>query len=213
MNTLKCILTTALVGSVTSVAFAGPTADISVTGTIIPGSCSIDIGNGGKFDLGTIRTSSLNADSTTDLSSVTNPINVTCDSPMRFAFGVVDNQADSSAGGKNFGLGVTPNNEKIGSYNVAIMSAVIDGNAPQSIVSSDDGGSTWVGSSYKPIGLIPAGFAGFSDSASTGTGPSAIQNLVGELSVVTPRIVATSTLTLTDDVPLNGSATIELHYL
>ncbi|WP_445147351.1 DUF1120 domain-containing protein [Dyella sp. Tek66A03] len=215
MNIIKAALATALLGGVTGVAFAGSTADISVTGTITPGSCSIDISNGGRFDLGTIPVSSLNADRSTQLSQAANSISVTCDAPVRFALRPVDNRADSSSGGGGFGLGVTPSNEKIGSYNLAIVDATIDGNSEWSVL-SNDGGTTWNKgfSSNLPAIWSPSVLLGYTVAPdSSASGPTAIQNLSGDLTILTPRIVATSNLTLTDEVPLDGSATIELVYL
>ncbi|WP_445147350.1 DUF1120 domain-containing protein [Dyella sp. Tek66A03] len=210
MKTLNCVLTTALFGGVTSVAFAGSTADISVTGTITPGSCSIDFGNDGKFDFCTIPANGLQPNSATRLSPKETPFSVACDAPVRFALGITDNRADSGGSSSVLGLGFTPNDERIGGYSLAVSGLDVDGDAGTQIFSSD-GGATWdsmTNTIFSTSRLV--GYASLPDA--TG-GPTAIMNLSGTLTVSATYIQPASQLTLTNDVPLDGSATIELLYL
>ncbi|WP_445147343.1 DUF1120 domain-containing protein [Dyella sp. Tek66A03] len=213
----KRVLATVLLSGAATAAFAGNSADIRVTGTITPGSCSIDVGNNGLFDLGKIPASSLNRGANTTLPGVSASFNVSCDAPLRFVLQAIDNRADSvfliGGANVNFGVGFTPANEKIGDFYALFKGLSADGQ-PVGVTLSGDGGRTWNGADYTGSNALSTGkLQGFTVAPGGATsGPSAIQNLSGTF-LVTGRIQDADNLTLTQEVSIDGSATIELVYL
>ncbi|WP_445147361.1 DUF1120 domain-containing protein [Dyella sp. Tek66A03] len=215
MKLLKSVLASAMLAGSATAAFAGTTADISVTGTITPGSCTINIGNGGNFDVGTIPASSLNRGARTSLPPAHNSFSVNCEAPLRFALKGTDNRADSvdkwMVGGQEFGLGVTSANEKIGSFYLSLGAMSADGSVVGSTESSDGGTSSVGISSGAPYVYTDGTLVGFTTETGS-NGPMAIQDLTGQLRANT-TIRDADALTLTEAVPIDGSATIELVYL
>ncbi len=186
-------------------------ADLSVTGRIFPGACVVDLDNGGVADLGSIRLDSLDPDGTTTLDPINMNMNVSCESGVRFAFEGVDNAGDSSTVAAQYGLGLTAAEEKIGSARLGMANVIIDGESSHAMT-SDDGGATW------QIMLLPSGIQigktnllGF-NTERVDTGPSAIKDMQAILQVEA-TIAPTSGLTVTEDVAINGNATINLVYL
>ncbi|OEZ00665.1 MULTISPECIES: DUF1120 domain-containing protein [Stenotrophomonas] len=186
-------------------------ADLSINGRIFPGACVVDLDGGGVADLGNIRLDSLQTDSATKLDQIDMNMTVACESAVRFAFSGVDNAGDSSTNANEYGLGVTAADEKIGSARLGMADVIIDGASSHAMISGDNG-ETW------QIILIPTGIhvpkgslIGF-NTERVGTGPSAIKDMQATLQVQ-PTIAPTSGLTVTEDVAINGNATINLTYL
>ncbi|WP_367345913.1 DUF1120 domain-containing protein [Stenotrophomonas bentonitica] len=186
-------------------------ADLSINGRIFPGACVVDLDGGGVADLGNIRLDSLNTDASTPLDAVNMNMNVSCESAVRFAFTGVDNAGDSATNANEYGLGLTAAEEKIGSARLGMADVIIDGASSHALTSSD-GGATWT------IVLLPngihvpkGGLMGF-NTERVSTGPSAIKDMQATLQVQ-PTIAPTSGLTVTEDVAINGNATINLVYL
>jgi len=187
-------------------------ADLSITGNIFPGACTVSVGNGGVADLGDIRADTLNADTTTLLAPVTLPMNVDCESDVRFALQGVDNTAETSTQPDRYGLGMTANEEKIGNANILVADVTADG-VPAHGTFSYDEGLTW--NESHPGGhftLAMPDMLGFAKEQSVDTGPAAIKSLQGSLKVIA-QIQPTDELTIDEDVLVNGSATINLTYL
>ncbi|WP_312328605.1 DUF1120 domain-containing protein [Stenotrophomonas sp.] len=186
-------------------------ADLSVTGRIFPGACVVDLGNGGVADLGSIRLESLQADMTTVLDDVDLNMTIACQSAVRFALEGVDNSNDSSISPSQYGLGVTAADEKIGSARLGLVDVTADGEAAKAMF-SDDGGDNWIVHLFPDSVTIGKGsMLGF-QVGQTGQGPSPIKDLQGTVKV-RATIAPTSELTVTEDVPVQGNATINLTYL
>lgn len=212
MKFTKTLLALAIASSaaIAPTAFA-QSADLSVNGRIFPGACVVELGNGGNADLGDVRLDSLQSDIHTVLDDVDLPMSVSCESAVRFAFQGVDNTPDTSINAAQYGLGRTSADEKIGSARLGLADVTIDGEEGRGRTSVD-GGANWV------IDLFPRnayigmnhllGFNAVLEEAS----PAAIKNLQGTLKVKA-TIAPTSALTVTDEVQINGSATINLVYL
>ena len=186
-------------------------ADLSISGRIFPGACVVELGNGGTADLGDIRLDSLQTDITTVLDDVDMSMTVSCESAVRFAFQGVDNSGDTSINDAQYGLGLTAADEKIGGARIGLVDVTVDGEVGHART-SEDGGQNWV------IDLVP-GYAQIGKNTLLGfnnvrndVGPSATENLLGTLKV-RATIAPTDTLTVTDEVQINGSATVNLVYL
>lgn len=188
-------------------------ADLSIAGKIFPGACTVDLGGGGIADLGDIRADSLNTDTMTVFEPVEISLAVACESAVRFAFEGVDNAAASSAVAGHYGLGMTPADEKIGGAEIRIGGANADGVDAFWTVSQDSG-LTWTSSdsTYTHPPLVQDQIMGFTPEQSVTTGPSPIQALQANVHVVA-KIMPTNGLTLTEDAPINGSATLNVIYL
>lgn len=187
-------------------------ADLSITGKILPGACTVDLSNDGIADFGDIRSNSLETDTSTQLDPVDLTMNVSCDSAVRFALQGVDNTGDSSYTAFHYGLGRTVDDEKIGSATIGLKDVSID-TANGFATTSYDGGASWSSSVTGSPARIPTdGMLGFAGEQGVTTGPSAIQNMQGTLEVKA-FIAPTAGLTITGEVLINGSATLNLNYL
>ena len=185
------------------------TADLDITGKILPGACSIDLGDG-IVDLGSIHAKDLALDQQTVLPKAELPFTVICDAAMRYAIDAEDNTGGSASNQIGFGLGLTPNDEKIGHAVVEFSNTTADGGASY-VTNSGDNGETWRYSGATNI-LKPDEIAGFNTTRLSTDGPSPIKMLQGTMGLL-PRIARADTLTLSDEVPINGSITFELKYL
>ncbi|WP_367345914.1 DUF1120 domain-containing protein [Stenotrophomonas bentonitica] len=188
-------------------------ADVSITGKIFPGACTVTLGGGGVADLGDIRADTLSQDSTTELAPVDMALAVGCESPVRFAFVGVDNTPDSALVENQYGLGLTPAGEKIGGADIRLFDIDIDGARGYWTRSYNDG-ETWSPGDdvFTQPPLMQHYILGFSAETGSTTGPDPIKALQGQVRVVA-RIAPAVELTLTEDVAINGSATINLIYL
>lgn len=178
--------------------------DLTVTGTITPAACVPSISDGGMFDLGKINAKDLNPTTWTFFSKPME-LTVVCEAPAVFALHSIDNKPGTAADNRTFGLGLTVANEKIGAFSARIKTVQADGVAARAIDSIDNG-TTWAAAAYTyPDRLI-------STSATGSLVPIPVENLV--MSVDTNVWIARAdSLTLTDEVNFDGSATFEVKYL
>ena len=197
--------------SVAPAALAASSADLTVTGLITPQACTPSLSNGGVIDNGKISAKDLNPDTNTLVGTHPLQLSVTCSAPIAIALYGIDNKASSSLADNYFGLGFTDTGEKIGIFGARIISATADGSTIKPIRSTDI-------SAPRPW-WEPAHLMGKGEYTSVGTGvpggrhiPSPVQNLTMDLDVDT-YIAPANSLTLTDEVKIDGSATFELTYL
>ncbi|MCA8355075.1 DUF1120 domain-containing protein [Burkholderia cepacia] len=185
------------------------TAEIKVTGKIIPDACQLAIGNGGVYDFGNIASDKLSQDATTTLDAKTQSVAISCNAAAKVALNVRDNRSGTAAGGKGddyeFGLG----KEKAGYYTLALNKAVGDSNALD-VLAAPAGSDAWA---LDSTGSMTSGAARKSFSESGSTAPGAYKTISADLTV-TPTINKLSELDLSNGgVALDGSATLELTYL
>ncbi|WP_407351386.1 DUF1120 domain-containing protein [Luteimonas sp. R10] len=193
------------------------TAELRVIGTIVPGACAPVFTGGGTVDHGTIFAGTLNTDAQTTLPDKTVGLTITCEAPTRMAITMTDERAASVVPGLttisgysdewHYGLG-TSAGSNIGVYALQLSGETGDGGAARR-VRSIDGGATWVvfGGAMVPDGRM------ISFAAPTGTtDPVAFTTVTGNIRVVT-TIDKAENLDLTNDVPLDGLATLEVTYL
>lgn len=211
MRVQRTLLVAAL-AAVAPGAFA-ESVDVAVTGRILPGTCSIDLGQGGVADLGDIRAQMLDPDEITELDPVDLTLAVACDSKVRFAFEAMDNASDSAVVSNQYGLGLTPSGEKIGGADIRFFDIDVDG-AHGYWTRSYNSGVTWSPSDgvFTQPPLMPDQVLGFTPELGVITGPEPIENLHGKIRVVA-KIAPLSQLTLNEDVFVNGSATLSIVYL
>ncbi|AMB79683.1 DUF1120 domain-containing protein [Pseudomonas paraversuta] len=218
MNIKKTLLATCLLAASAN-ALAATTADLKVTGKVVPASCDVTIGTGAPVDLGDIQVSALNTDpdKPTALTVPAVPYNITCTGPVAISTSWVDNQeADGTypATGVNlFSLGKDAADAPIGHLWIQHgggASVAVTGNGAEThanVITSADG-ITWVDSSYGQASktlinsFAPAG-------AST---PAAYTTYSGRFTLK-PSIAPVNELDLSTSLNINANATMELSYL
>ncbi|MGY2374238.1 DUF1120 domain-containing protein [Pseudomonas sp. SDO524_S393] len=188
-------------------ALAASSVDLSVKGTITPSACTPALGNGGQFEVGKIASKDLKPDDFTWLGDFVTQVSVTCDAPTLMAIEPKDNRAGSEAMGEPayFGLGLINGSEKLGSMSLLLEKAFADGVASRAI-DSLDGGATWT--RHSVIG--PDRITSVADTSTYA--PIPVQVFEAQMTV-TPSIAPTRGLTLTEEVPIDGSVTLTVRYL
>lgn len=189
------------------VAFAASSTDLSVTGTITPSACAPTLSNGGIVDHGKVSARDLDPLLPTRLPVGEMQLEVHCEGATFFTLTTEDNRAGSSAINPDFhGLGTVNGDQKLGSVAFGVFEPQADSQPVQTIMSRD-GGNTWGASSY-------LGHAGLTSFAAPGdsSSPIAIKDLSARLRAFT-IIAPASELTLVDELPIDGHATLQLKYL
>jgi hypothetical protein len=195
--------------------------DVKVTGTIKPGACTPTLAGGGTFDYGLIGSAELSPTAPTLLAVLSDSITITCDAAARVALTAQDNRAGTRAftgsinffGSANsvntqFGLG-SAGGKNIGAFAFRFRtnSFQADGAAVDSIYSSTSG-ATWGTSN----GIVN-NTGGYESWAKKGqTVPVAAKVFTGTLDVQA-AIDKTSNLDLSQEINLDGLATVSLVYL
>jgi hypothetical protein len=206
MTTLFTAVTTSLILLGSASVYAASTVDLTVKGLIVPSACTPNMSSGGIIDHGKISAKDLREDNPTLIGSHVMTLVVVCDAPIQFALHSIDNRAGSSLMSSDYGLGLINGTQKLGWFKLMLRNAVADGAHMQPIASSD-GGNTWYSEKFWDAGLHMA-LATLDDA----TQPASIKELVTEL-VVDTSIARTDGLDLSNEVTLDGSATLEVKYL
>ncbi|VVN47713.1 Protein GltF [Pseudomonas fluorescens] len=205
-KTLNSLVAAMLLASSAS-AFAASSTELTVTGFITPSACEPSLSNGGNVTYGKIPVKDLDPVRPTILGEQTLQLTVTCDAPTRMALEAKDNREGSDFGNDpmKYGLGLINTTEKLGDMDVFLRLPVADGRSARAII-SEDGGTTWSPSIFLSRFSITS-------MADVGTvDPIPAELFTADL-VVYPRIAPTNQLTLTDEVPIDGSVTLTVIYL
>lgn len=190
-------------------AVAASSVGLNVKGSLTPSACTPSMSSGGTVDYGKLSAKDLNVDTVTRLPREYLQLRVECDAATVFALQGHDNRAGSSLDGDedNYGLGLINGDEKLGSYAVSLSSAVADG-VPSRFIMSYDGGVTW--SPWPGGALWVGGTTAVADNSSFTPLPTKV--LTGEMMIRTV-IAPANTLTLTEEVPIDGSVAVTVKYL
>ncbi|TFF09931.1 DUF1120 domain-containing protein [Pseudomonas sp. BCA14] len=180
--------------------------DLSVSGTIVPSACTPSLSSGGVVDHGKLTGRDLDPDLPTRLQPGELQLDIHCEGATFFTLTTVDNRAGTSAiNPAHHGLGMVNDNQKLGSVALGVFEPIADNVAVQTIMSRD-GGASWGPSSY----LGHMALTSFAVATDTST-PIALQDLSARLRAFTV-IAPASSLTLLDEVPIDGHATLQLKY-
>lgn len=192
--------------------FAASSVDLTVKGLITPSACTPTLAQGGVADYGKIAAKDLQENQATPLPATTLPLNLNCEAATLFALNGVDNRAGSASSPNDYsyGLGLINETERVGDF-VIILTSYLADNLPVSKLASSDNGATWSENSEDAI-WMRGRLAAFGNNASGTWAPIAIKTLTSN-QVVHPTIAASSGLTLTEEQPIDGSATLEVLYL
>ncbi|MBZ9781433.1 DUF1120 domain-containing protein [Pseudomonas sp. REP124] len=202
---LAALSATALV-SIAPHAMAASSADLAVTGSITPTACTPSLSGNGNVDYGKISSKDLSLDNNTELEQRTVFLTVNCDAATRFALQGIDNRLGSSNTVSAFGLGKINGTQNLGRYMLGMASAVADGVAVQPI-KSKDGQTDWHGHIF----WMPGDYASVASTADL-TQPILVKDMDMELLIGT-LIYPARGLDLTNEVNIDGSATLEMKYL
>ncbi|CAI8943153.1 DUF1120 domain-containing protein [Pseudomonas sp. IT-P44] len=208
MNKRLSLLTAALLLTGASSAFAASSTDLTVTGIITPVACTPSLANGGVVDYGKRSAKDLNPTTPTHLGVEILQLNVNCNASTRFAISTFDNR-ENTASGASFGLGLINTNEKLGGYDLGFRNPVAD--APVSVLWSGNEGDTWDRFDADTV-IAPHHWIAFGTRTDTVWAPDFLQNVTLDVAIDT-IIAPANSLTLTDEVTLDGSATLQIEYL
>ncbi|MHC8312978.1 DUF1120 domain-containing protein [Pseudomonas sp. GT1P32] len=208
MNKRLSLLTAALLLTGASSAFAASSTDLTVTGIITPTACTPSLANGGVVDYGKRSAKDLNPTAHTPLGRETIQLTVNCDAATPFAIIPSDNRTNTANGG-SFGLGMINVNEKLGGYDIEFLNPVAD--IPVKALWSPNKGDTW-SDLIDGDSVPPNQWVAFGNRTGSAWTPDFLQNVTVDIAV-NARIAPANSLTLTDEVTLDGSATLQIEYL
>ncbi len=209
-----------VMGAAMTLAYLGPvvaasSVDVTVKGSITPAACTPMLTNGGAVDYGKISIKDLNpaAHLPTVLPVVSLRLNVECSAQTLMAVKVRDNRPGSSPESdmfnQNFGLGWVNGDKKIGWYILKMSNGTADG-VDRSLIESVDG-STWFDAASADQVWQPGWMR-----ALTGGGASPLplpaQTMAVDIHVGT-TILSRMQLPSDQEIPLDGSATLDMVYL
>lgn len=206
--TLKALATALLISSSAS-AVAASTVDLTVKGVITPNACTPALSGSGVVDYGKISAKDLNLTSSTQLPTATLQLSINCEGSTLFAFKGADNRAGSNMAGTNYGLGLINGTQKLGGFSVVLQNAVADSVAV-TVLESMDNGVTWFDSG--DAALPPSSLGAFGNQSAGIWSPVPIQQMTTDM-LVYGRIARADSLDLSDEHPIDGSATFEVKYL
>ncbi|PKH27593.1 DUF1120 domain-containing protein [Pseudomonas fluorescens] len=185
--------------------FAASSVDLTVKGLIVPSACTPSLSGGGVIDHGKISAKDLHPDRATAIGLHTLSMSVNCDAPIQFALHPIDNRAASGLT-TDFGLGFINETQKLGHFSLTWRGMVADGVTAQPIASTDQGKTWYAEKFWEPSMYMAAA------SMSDDTQPLPIKDLSVDLEVLT-IINPADGLDLSNEVTIDGSATLEVKYL
>ncbi len=209
MHKSLTLLSTALLLATASSTFAASSVDLAVKGLITPSACTPSLPAAGIVDYGKISAKDLNTDKPTVLERKTFQLMINCEASTLLAIKPVDNRAGTSIRNYGFGLGLINGDEKLGMYNLLFVDSAAD--VPSILLHSIDEGNVWRTLWDDDI-VAPSYWVAFGSLGPAAYTPHPVQQATIDgqvLAVIAPA----NTLTLTNDVAMDGSATFEVLYL
>lgn len=195
---------------------AASTAELTVTGLITPRTCTPVLSGGGVVDFGKISQQDLNLTTGTRLPLKSLTLTISCDAAGRYALRMRDNRDGSAHVNSEiyYGLGFDNSGNKVGVYSLKFdPTQTVAAPLPQVYgTESTTGGLAWRTANRNPIDIGSRSLLGFTDIEGSTDGPAAIQTLTSTLTLEVV-INAKQNLDLSTDIPLDGSATLEVVYL
>ncbi len=205
-----------------TVTHAANMVEMQVVSVITPAACTPMLSGGGVADYGTIPARSLKPGAVTPLPAKSLSFSINCDAAAKVSIRAIDNRTSSvivgilaagSGDGNlndsfNFGLG-TASGKSIGGYAIVFQPGSYTGDYQQAqLLYSTDSGTTWQPSTNGYI----AKNRSFSWGAPGSSYVSSLRTISGTV-VVQPYINKPENLSLSQEILLDGSATLELSYL
>ncbi|MEB0044367.1 MULTISPECIES: DUF1120 domain-containing protein [unclassified Pseudomonas] len=195
----------------------GNARELTLQARFAPAACVPSLSNGGVVDFGRLWAKNLNADQDSALPSRTLILSIGCDAPTHFALRMQDNRKGSATGGIDetaYGLGQDNSQNNIGRYFLYFDPFDFSADTLPRLYRTDSttNGVAWSSASASPIPIGNNSFLGFTDTQGSQAGPTALQNLSGEVSI-RALLAPMNNLDLSNEVLLDGSGTLEIVYL
>lgn len=206
MKPLSRLLSSCLMIGFAAPALAASTTDLTVQGLIVPAACTPSLSNAGIVDHGKISVSDLKPAANTYLRPITVQLMVDCDAKTLLALMPTDNRKESGTGFYNYGIGLV-DGKKLGGYSLVYDKVLADGVTPRMLMSWDNG-TTWQSADDSEMWDF---FLSVGDAAGPRI-PVPVQNLSMDLAVHT-NINPAQNLPVAQEMNIDGSATITVHYL
>lgn len=216
MNLRPLSLATLSLLTLSASALAASSVDFAVTGLLTPSACTPTLSGAGLIDYGKISQQDLNLERGTRLPVRYLTVTINCDASTRYALRMSDNR-DGTANVNSeifYGLGLDPSGNKIGLFSLTFdpNQTVVD-TLPQPYgTESTTAGVAWRAANSNPIDIGSRSFLGFTDTAGSTSGPTAIKHLSSTVRIDTV-IAAKQNLDLRGEVQIDGSGTLEVVYL
>lgn len=190
--------------------------DLTVKGLITPVACTPSFSSNGMIDLGKISQQDLNPDKGTRLPARYLMLTVDCNGFSRFALRMRDNRDGTAMVNSEiyYGLGLDSSGNRIGLYSMSFDPANTTMDSVPTVYGTESttGGIAWRSANRNPIDIGARSYLGFTDSEGSTAGPIAIAQLRSTVKIDTV-IAGKDTLDLSADIPIDGSATLEVVYL
>lgn len=189
---------------------SSPTAELTVVGKITVPTCTVSAADNGVYSIGQVSPSILSPTASTPLPEITKTWTVTCDSSTYMNFTPTDNRSGTAsiANANNFGLGSVKETGKIGYYTVVAKEATVDGTATRVFTSANASVSALLS-----VPLTPGSRTGWATGNGTTSTQAAGKVFTVDLAVI-PVLASTALMGggVTDDVTIDGSATLKFAY-
>ncbi|MBF7142481.1 MULTISPECIES: DUF1120 domain-containing protein [Pseudomonas] len=211
MNVIKTLLAAAACASVLTPVIAAEEVTLSVTGSVIPGACSVSLANP-DIDLGTVRAENLNEEELTALPEMQVSYTTTCPSARAVGVSWVDNKAGTAYGQDPTGFGLGEHNGKnIGFYHLVHHGAsdAADGTMGP-LINSSNGGTTWESVSSWIANANGQNMMSYAIEGTTT--PAQYTRHTGRF-YLSAYIAPTKDLDLSENIEIEGNATMSLTYL
>lgn len=213
MQPSRALMTAALLWAGVSNVMAASSVDLSVVGKITPAACTPLLSNGGMVDHGKISAQDLHPYLETKLPDSSLQVSVTCDAPTLIAIKSTDNRPGTSSGNNGstavFGLGLASDNTKIGWY-VLNMAEVSADDVPGTPIESANG-NMWLEASGSTA-WQPGFLRSIKDPGNPTPTPLAMTTFKGVLEMAT-TLTNKRNLPITEEIQIDGSATLDVVYL
>ncbi|OOG83065.1 hypothetical protein B0E42_20885 [Pseudomonas sp. A25(2017)] len=196
-------------------------ADLQVTGSIVPGSCSLNIPTL-AVDYGRLTVTDLSPVDYTALQKLTTTFSIACDGPTLVGLTAADNRAASRkheamvaidpglADPRNsFGLGTNTEGGKIGAYSLHVRNYSVDGGTDFKTILSRPTGAWQDAADF--FRSTPNYVLSWSPTGGANS-PHLLTTVTGELEVQA-AINNTTELALLEQVDIDGSLTMEVTYI
>jgi len=207
MKKLLPPLLAALLLSESALASPASATDLNIRGRITPSACQPSLTNGGAIDHGKLAAKDLNVEDITILPQHRLQLSLHCEGATLLAMTTVDNRAGSSTVPSLHGLGLINGTEKLGYLALSLVDPVSD-SGPMRTIMSTNNGATWRSGSN----LTHAALLAVTGANNPSNVPAAITTLDAVVVYYT-YIAPAKTLTLTEEVPIDGHATLQVKYL
>ncbi|WP_411381068.1 DUF1120 domain-containing protein [Pseudomonas sp. MPB26] len=213
MNALFTPLVGALLIAGCTFVQAASSVDLTVKGSITPSACVPSITQGGIVDFGKVAAKDLSLNSTTPLPDANLGLSLICEAPTLFALHGKDNRVGTAYYDHShlYGLGIANGdpNQKLGNYRFEVFNPVADTEVIP--LFSIDRGQLWIAN---PVGSYfqHTAWLAFGEHLNGVNAPKPVGNVTVDLRI-RASIAPLRTLTVTEEIPLDGSVTVDVIYL